>query len=124
MNVVFVGGVGGMFDERLQDATLPDVVGEFVEPGFGELGALVGGVFVKALRCEGALRDPIRAWQPQARVGSSRQARSRRLTRSPPTNLTKQEPLRELAPTLAFPSVFDPPRPTKIHGPAGAPHLT
>ncbi len=39
--------VGGMHDDRLQDAALADVVGEFVDLGVGELGARVVRVFGK-----------------------------------------------------------------------------
>jgi hypothetical protein len=43
--------VGVMHDQRLQDAALADVVGEFVELGVGEVGAWVARVFVH--RCSG-----------------------------------------------------------------------
>ena len=38
-----------MHDDRLKDAVLPDVLGEFVQAGFGKLGARIVGVFVQAL---------------------------------------------------------------------------
>lgn len=39
-------GVNEMNDQRLQDAVLPNVFGEFIDLGFGELGARIVWVFV------------------------------------------------------------------------------
>jgi hypothetical protein len=67
-----------------------------------------------------ALRDRLCAWQTQARVDSSRQARPRRLnekTANPPDNAgtfagTPVFAHVEPASALAFPSLFDPHPPT------------
>jgi hypothetical protein len=42
--------VGWMHDDRLQDAVLADVVGEFVDLRFRKLGARVGGVFAEPIQ--------------------------------------------------------------------------
>lgn len=47
VDAIATGRVGGMHDDRLQDAVLADVLGEFVELNFGELGARVGRVLLE-----------------------------------------------------------------------------
>lgn len=50
MQAVAALRIDGMHDQRLQDAALSDVIGEFVDLSVGELGARVVRVFGDAIQ--------------------------------------------------------------------------